>query len=239
MKTVYVVGASDCTPDPSFPGQCWVEIVESRLPNHIRLKNLAFPAASNFCVRLQIDQAIEQQADALIINFTSSVRTEILANDQKNHTDLLERFVHQELISLSRIQAGSISALDKLSQHELINYQIKFFDLDTAIQKNFYLIKGALLELKLQNRTNFCYSLGGFEHPEYSSNASNTYHEKLKEFMPWQSKQNLWDYFSDWRAKTHNIVRPRLSGPSFHISDSKINNAIADYYLNWISRHVN
>jgi hypothetical protein len=237
MKNVYIVGASDSTPDPNFPGQCWTERLESMLPENFQLYNLAFPAASNFCIRLQIDRAIEQQADAIIINFTSSVRTEIEINNQNNQLPLLERFYKRNLLSLSRIQANSIDLLDDQSRRELIQYQTKFFNLDLAVQHNFYLIRGALLDLKLHNRTTFCYSLGGFEHPDYTNNFTPFYHNKLKEFEPWQSKQNLWDYFTDWRVKTHNIVRPNLSTPGFHIDNPATVNMLSEYYVEWILKN--
>lgn len=240
-KHIYICGASDCSVDIEYPGQSWHEILASKLPTDYQLHNLSIPGASNFLIRLQIDRAIENNADSIIINFTSSVRTEVSLNHSDDQRPLLDRFYRHQLddgqaslLSLSRAQATHNHCLDKTAQKKLYDYQINFFDIDVAVQKNFYLIKGALDELVSRDNPTFCFSLGGFEHPDYMEIKRTTYINLLEKFQPWQSKYNLWDYLTDWRATRHNCIRPTIQGPSFHIIDSNVTNMLADYYYNWI-----
>lgn len=239
-KKIYVCGASDCTHDKKFPNQSWHEKFAESLPDGFDLHNIAIPGASNFLIRLQIDRALDDGADAIIIHFTSSVRTEILLNDRLDKRPLLDRFYNPNvddtkstLLSLSRIQAKNQPGLDNRRVQILKDYQLEFFSLDCAVHLNYYLIRSALEELVSRSETKFIYSLGGFEHPDYTDSPSDHYHRLLQKYDRYQSEKNLWDHFTDWKARLPNMIRPDIQGPAFHISDPKINQDISDYYLNW------
>jgi len=240
IKNIYLCGASDCAPDPAYSGQSWHEILASKLSDQYQFHNLSIEGSSNFLIRLQIDHALKNKADAIIINFTSSVRTEISIDSKKDQRPLLERFYRRHtndgnatLLSLSRTQATHNECLRKDAQKKLYEYQLDFFDMDVAVQKNFYLIKGALDELT-SDSVRFCFSLGGFEHPDYMEIKRTTFHDLLEKFQLYRSKYNLWDYITDWKTRSHNLIRPQVSGPRFHIIDSEITNMLADYYHDWI-----
>jgi hypothetical protein len=240
-KNVYICGASDCSSDPNFLGQSWHEKMEKKLPSNYKVHNLAVPGASNFLIRLQIDRALELGAHAILINFTSSVRTEILLNQNKDQRPLLDRFYKYQgdvdsatLLSISRVQARNDLFLSAEQQQLLERYQLEFFDLDCAVQKNYYLIHGALTELTDQSTSKFCFSLGGFEHPDYMSHPRTVYHDRFLKFKNWQSQKNLWDYLPDHRVTQHNIIRTKSNGPIFHIIDPTTTNQIAEYFYNWL-----
>lgn len=238
-KTVYICGASDCCFDARFVGQSWHEHLSLQLSADYEIHNLAVPGASNFLIRLQIDRALESSAHAVIIHFTSSVRTEISLGQREDVRPLLDRFCRDDnsdatLLSLSRIQAKHNKLLNSVQQRLLEKYQLEFFDIDCAVQKNYYLIQGALAELAGQDKTRFCFSLGGFEHPDYMSQPQSKFRERLEKFKQWQSQENLWDYFTDWRVKQHNVTRPIPTGPLFHVNDPKSTTKIAEFYKNWL-----
>lgn len=239
-KKVFICGASDCTQDSKYLGQSWHEKLAQQLSATYEIHNLAVPGASNFLIRLQIDRAVESGAQAIIIHFTSSVRTEITINHRQDPRPLLDRFYRHPgdnaatMLSLSRIQARHDLCLSKIQQQLLEQYQLEFFDLDCAVQKNYYLIHGALSELSNQNNIKFCFSLGGFEHPDFMTDPRSTYRDSLFKFQSWQSKENLWNYLTDWHTTKHNVVRPSTTGPQFHIIDPVITKKIADYYQHWV-----
>lgn len=241
MKTVYICGASDCFTDPDFVGQSWVEHLQQKLPNHTVI-NLAVEGASNFVIRLQIDRAIERDADHVIAHFTSSVRQEIRITGREDHRDLLDRFYRHHLsgpdptlLTLSFFQSHNSPALSASQQQTLREFQLEFFDIDLAVKKNYYLIQGALDSLVRSNR-HFVFSQGGFEHPDFVGTGSTVYHAAFRDYDAWRSDINLWDFLKDFRADRPNVHRP-YHRPWFHITDANDVGRISDYYRDWVLAH--
>lgn len=240
---VYICGASDCFTDVDYPGQSWTEHLQVAMPDH-DIVNLAIEGASNFVIHLQVDRAIEEQADYVIVHFTSSVRQEIRIANTDDDRPLLDRFYRHHLsqpnptlLTLSFFQSHNSPALARQQQQKLKEFQLEFFDLDIAIKKNYYIIQNALDAL-VRHGQPFLFSQGGFEHPDFTEDKNLKYQTAFDAYNAWRSKINLWDYLKDFRATTHNVHRP-LSRPWFHITNDQDIAGIVQYYRNWIDGHAN
>lgn len=223
MRKIIICGASDCFLDPDFPNQSWMERLQEKLSDY-SIETLAVEGASNFFIRLQIDRAIEQQADYVIVNFTSSIREEIIFNNIDDNRDLYDRFYrYHATIEPSSLVCYSPATLDKTSilttkQKQILkSYHVNFSNMDLSIQKNYYFIQGSI-ETLIKKKIPFKFSQGGFEHSSYMGGLISKY--SFKEYQQYQSKYNLWDYITDFKR----------ARPYFHINEPAITEEIASYY---------
>jgi hypothetical protein len=227
---VYICGASDCFPDPDWPDQSWMEHLQLQLPDYTVI-SLAVEGASNFMIRLQIDRAIERNADFIIVNFTCSIREDIRYQNTSNSAPLLDRYYKYyrpvedpTFVCYSPVTLEKTNVLSEQQKQLLKQYHLEFSDLELSIQKHYYFIQGALDSLS-NGSIPFRFSTGGFEHESYLGHRSKML-DKLEQFSIYQSPYNLWDYITDFKR----------ARPYFHITDQQVNAEIASYYAKWINK---
>ena len=215
---IYICGDSFCTSDKDYPEvQPWHEQLDN-------VANLAQVCASNLLISLQVDRAIEEQADYIIVSFTSVTRSEVNYKENK-HKDLLDRFYSLtrennndcSMTSLTIWSSQDAKALSDDQRQIIDSYNKQFFDLDLAIYKDSLIIESTVQRLA-DSAIPFTFSQGGFEHPSYGG-----VKEYFTKFDQYRSKINLWDYAI---TKDHR--------PYFHIIDKSIHKKVANYYYNEI-----
>lgn len=81
MKKFFSLGDSFMTTDCPDDGIVSFNELYSRRKNFTHV-SLARPGATNFCIRLQIDRAISEQADYVVIGLTSSDRFDVSLDSQ-------------------------------------------------------------------------------------------------------------------------------------------------------------
>lgn len=231
LQVVGICGASDCFPDPEWPGVSWMEKLENLLPENYIVKNFALEGASNFLINLQVEQAIES-CDIILVNFSSSVRFEYCIKEPQKPLPLLDRFFQfyrsnnaenlWSLVSTSPLSIHKNPILNKKQQHTIKNFYTEFHDMQLDVKKNFIFIKYTINEL-IRSQKKFIFSTGGFEHESYM-NVESEYLCAFDEYQRWQSKYNLWDYITDFKS----------ARPYFHITDHEITTKISEYYKNFI-----
>ena len=200
---IYVCGDSFNTSDKDYPNQSWYDKFST-------------------LVNLQVDCAIKQKASFIIVSFTSVTRSEVCYTTDRKTDNLLDRFysltcednTDRDLTSYTIWAPNHARALTKEQQKLVEKYNKEFFDLDLAIYKDHIIIDHTLQKLK-SSGIPFLFDQGGFEHPSYST-ANNKY---FTEYDQYRSLYNLWDY-----------VPVRSLRPYFHVTDSNLNNKIAQYY---------
>lgn len=165
---IYICGDSFAVTDPEY-GPCWVDMLSEKLA----VNNLSVLGASNSIISRQVDRAINEKADFIIVLFTSSTRSEIkfknkIRSYSIHNLDSLIPFNHQQISILK-------------------NYINEFFNLDIAVYNNMCVIERVLYKLK-ESGIPFIFDQGGFEHPSYG--ASTVYFEMFDQY---KSAINLWD----------------------------------------------
>lgn len=167
MRSVYICGDSFCSSDSDFPEITpWHELI----PNS---KTLAFNCASNFLISQQVNIAIDQQPDAIIIGFTSSLRTELLWENK--------------VIPFSWLSLDDTTPFDQPTL-DALRLIFENIDLSTEIKRNELIIEATLQRL-VDSGIPFKFDQGGFEHPSYGG-VGNYFHK----FEKYRSKYCLWDY---------------------------------------------
>ena len=195
-KQIYICGDSFCASDPEY-GSCWVDYLsQSR-----SVCNLAKVGATNLMISMQVDQAISEAADFVIVHGTSCTRS------QSIYKNSIVPFSYHTV-------SETVTPFDKNQLRILKEYYTEFFDLSLAIYENKCIIENTLHKLK-QSGIPFLFDQGGFEHPSFGSD--RTYFDQ---YQIHRSKINLWDY-----------ARTREYRPYYHIVDDAIHQQIADYYL--------
>lgn len=197
MKQIYVCGDSFCVPDPEY-GPCWVDL----LAQQRTVINLAQVSATNMLISQQVDQAIAESADFVIVQGTSCTRSETRHNGQ--------------VVPYSFLTANAATTKFDDRQLRIIReYYTEFFDLDLAIYHNQCIIQNTLQKLA-DSDIPFRFDQGGFEHPKFGA-ARSDYFAK---FNSYRSVVNLWDY-----ADTRDYR------PYYHIRDAEVHQRIAQYYI--------
>lgn len=74
---IHICGDSFMSPDPRAPGRHFSEILSKKY----NITNLAFPGVSNIDICLQIEQAIEDGSNLVIVGTTDSDRIDMRIND--------------------------------------------------------------------------------------------------------------------------------------------------------------
>lgn len=231
MKTVYICGDSFSSTDPEYPGLHWTEKLANSLKNEFKVVNLSRPGSSNFFIRVQVDRAIENNADYVIFHGTTSTRDEISFRDKKYSSNLFDRFVHLTELDNSQkdLSCYSYHSIDHTTLFNeqqldfLKKYYLNFVDLDIMIKKNQYLIESTLSTL-VQSNIPFKFDQGGFEHPKFGNVLNTKYFLYYQKYF---SKINLWDY-----ADT------KLKSPLCHVVDDRIHLDVAKYYSNEIIKDI-
>jgi len=164
---IYICGDSFCSSDPDYPEITpWHELISNS-------KTLAFNCASNLLISQQVNTAIAQKPDFIIVGFTSSLRSELLWENK--------------VTPFSWLSLDDTTPFDQLTLTALRGIFEKI-DLSTEIKRNELIIEATLQRL-VDSGIPFLFDQGGFEHPSYGG--SNTYFTKFKQY---QSNYCLWDY---------------------------------------------
>jgi hypothetical protein len=197
MKRIYICGDSFCVPDPEY-GHCWVDI----LAQHRTVINLAQVSATNLLISQQVDQAIAESADFVIVQGTSCTRSETRFNGK--------------VVPYSFLTANTTTT--KFNDRQLCiirDYYTEFFDLDLAIYHNQCIIQNTLQKLS-DSGTPFRFDQGGFEHVKFGA----VHSDYFAKFGNHRSEINLWDY-----ADTRDYR------PYYHIRDAEVHQLVAQYYI--------
>ena len=224
MKKVYVCGDSFGCCDVDYPGLSWHEKLVQSLPSDIVVINLSKVCASNLLISLQVDRAIKDSADYVILLCTSVLRDEVKFKDVKSDLGLFDRFVDitstknaldQDLISYTMLNINqtflseSTDVLEKYAQLK---------DLDLLIYKDKSIIENTLQKL-VDSNIPFVFDQGGFENPNYGL-VNGTYFEKFYKHL---SQKNLWNY-----------VPTRTFRPYYHLIDKQVTDSVAEYHYQLI-----
>ena len=225
MQTVYICGDSFGCCDPEYSGLSWHEKLVKKLPKNITIQNLSKVCASNILISLEVDHAITNGANYIIVLFTSVLRDEVKISEVDTNAPLIERFVDitgskddnnsRNLISYTMLNINQEflkNSTDTLKSYSLLK------DLNLLIYKDQCIIENALQKL-VDSNIPFVFDQGGFENSLYGSD-STQYFQKFKNYL---SKKNIWSY-----------VPVRSFRPYYHLIDQEITNNIADYYYKLI-----
>lgn len=202
MSQIYICGDSFCVSDDEY-GPCWVDFVAQS----ISTVNLAQVSASNLLIARQVDCAIQNNPDFIIVNFTSCTRGEKL---------------HQgKIVPFSFHTANTTTTpFSKSELTTLKEYFATFFDLELAIYQNKITIEHTLQKLT-ESGIPFLFDQGGFEHTKFGGLPGY-----FKRFQKNRSDVNLWDYTVTQQYR-----------PYYHITDPKVHQQVAEYYLDVIGKH--
>jgi len=166
---IYICGDSFGVSDPEH-GPMWADHLSAKYSVH----NLSRVCASNLMISQQLDVAIKNNAEFIILLCTASTRGQTrLDNDIVPYSihslDHTTPFTHRQLLILKEHTA-------------------EFFDLDLAIYENKCIIESMLSRLVASNIP-FVFDQGGFEHASYGG--VGMYFTQYKQY---RSRYNLWDY---------------------------------------------
>ena len=93
MKSVYICGDSFGCPNLGWPFSPWPELLQTYLGAEYQVINLSICCASNLVIRMQVDRAVENSADFVILQCTASTRSQGQTGASQTNTSLLDRFV--------------------------------------------------------------------------------------------------------------------------------------------------
>ena len=217
MKTVYVCGDSFATPDPEY-GTMWVELLQTQLGVDYRIVNHSSVAASNLLVAVQVDHAIRNHADYIIVLATACTRDQALVLAPTDQ-DLMTRFDQHELVSYS-IYRPYRSHLTTADQQIISDFHRRYADLELNIFRDHCILLGTLYRLT-QAGTPFLFDQGGFEHPSFGGTR-----KYFDEFAEQRADLNVWDYGTT-----------EADRPYYHIQHAEDHVKIADYYYKNITQH--
>ncbi len=228
MNTLYICGDSYAVPDIKY-GKCWVDLLQDRLADKIKVVNLARVCASNLQISSQIDRAIQNKADYVICLLTSSTRDDVLHNKVFSkefafrYTDITDKAADTDLTSYSIFSLDHTTILSDKQLSILKRYHTEFFDVELTVYKNELIIEGILSRLK-NSDIPFVFDQGGFENPKFAETKDKIY---FKNYLDCKSVINLWNFA---HSKKHR--------PYYHIEDLEIHKAVADYYFKLINEQT-
>ena len=217
MKHIYICGDSFATPDPDY-GTMWAELLQHELGADYRIVNHSSVAASNLLVAVQVDHAVQQQADFVIVLATACTRNEALVLPETDQ-DLMSRFLKHELVSYS-IYRPYRSQLNTADQQAIYDFHRRYTDLELNIFRDHCILLGTLYRLT-ESGTPFLFDQGGFEHPKFGG--SRSYFEQ---FRDQRTDLNVWDYGTTEAER-----------PYYHILQPEDHARIAEYYRKKITEH--
>jgi len=229
MKKIYICGDSFGCPDLGWTIDPWPVLLANQLGADRAVTNLSISCASNLLIRLQVDRAIADSADFVILLGTTCTRSQgrVCDSDQP-HTALYDRFVRignqqdngtttRDLACYSIPSLNETCVFDKDDIAVIKDYQYRLFDLDLAIYENQCIIESSLHTLK-QHKIPFVFDQGGFENPIFGNVRKTDY---FADFAEHRSELNQW---------TLSSYLPNTNMAHFHITDSAVHAQIANYY---------
>ena len=198
---IAVCGDSFCVSDPDY-GMMWADL----LGQHCAIRNYSEVTSTNLLIARQVDQAIQDHADFVIVHFTSCTRGE------KPHAGRYVPFSYHTA-------SEETTPFDRNSLRILKEYYTEFFDLSLAVYQNAITIEHTLNKL-VSSGLPFRFDQGGFEHVSYGGTG-----EYFAQYDQYRSEYNLWDH-----------VTTREFRPYYHITHSHIHQQVAAYYAQEIAK---
>ncbi len=196
IEKVYICGDSFCVSDPEY-GPCWVDYLSQKRS----VTNLSRVAATNLMISMQVDRAIADGADFVIVQGTACTRS------QTRYQGAIVPYSYHTA-------SETTTPFDRTKLNVLKRYYTEFFDLDLAIYENKCIIENTLQKL-VHSGIEFLFDQGGFEHPSFGSTT-----QYFTQYSQYRSAINLWDY-----------ARTRDYRPYYHIVDDDVHQQVAEYYL--------
>jgi len=166
---IAVCGDSFCVSDPDY-GLMWADL----LGQHCAIRNYSEVTSTNLLIARQVDQAIQDHADFVIVHFTSCTRGE------KPHAGRYVPFSYHTA-------SEETTPFDRNSLRILKEYYTEFFDLSLAVYQNAITIEHTLNKL-VSSGLPFRFDQGGFEHVSMGGRICFT------EYNSTRSDLCLWDF---------------------------------------------
>jgi hypothetical protein len=228
MKKIYICGDSFGCPDFGWEIQPWPVMLQNLLGNDYRVVNLSISCASNFLIRVQVDKAIKESADFVILLGTSSTREQgKVKNRPAHYSDIYDRFRkinqqdaeqdNRDLACYSMVSLNDTCEFEAKDVSVLREYYSVVFDLELEIQKNQYIIESSLYTLREYNIP-FLFDQGGFENLIFGNVCKQEY---FSNFEQYKTQINQWTVASRL---------PNSNRYHFHIIDQPTHEDIANYY---------
>jgi hypothetical protein len=228
MKKIYICGDSFGCPNLGWQIDPWPVLLQNKLGANYKITNLSISCASNFLIRIQVDQAIDATADFIVMLATTCTRSQgKLKNKKTQYKNIYDRFYRigqQDSNEHNRdLTCYSLKSLDDTcvftgsSLNTLKEYNTDIFDLELSVLENQFIIESSLYKIK-NNNIPFLFDQGGFENPIFGNVYRTDYFEN---FSANKSEINQW-------TMAYNLPKPKQ--PHFHIVDSESHGKIADYY---------
>lgn len=180
---IYICGDSFGVPDPDH-GPGWMDHVGATT-------NFCQVSASNLLIAQQVDRALAQGAQKIIVLFTSSTRGEKVQGN--------------EIIPFSWHTASSATTPFSSRQLRILaEYFQEFYDLGLAIYTNQCIIEHTL-DLLQRSGVDYVWDQGGFEHPSMGGR------KYFSEYDHSRSNLCLWDFARtrEYRPYYH-ITEPEI-----------------------------
>jgi hypothetical protein len=236
MKKIYICGDSFGCPNIGWRFDTWPQLLSAQLGSDYTVTNLSICCASNLLIRIQVDRAIANQADFVILLGTTCTRSQgYVQKINQPNADIYDRFVRvgdkSDDVSKRDLACYSIHSLnetcvfDKDDISSIKDYQSRLFDLDLAIYENLCIIESSLHRLKEHN-ISFIFDQGGFENPIFGNVRQTNY---FSNFNKYKSQINQW---------TLSSYSPDTNMAHFHITDPIVHAHIADYYKTIIDQSL-
>jgi hypothetical protein len=163
---IYICGDSFGVSDPEY-GEGWMDQIGATT-------NLCRVSASNLLIAQQVDRALAQGAQKIIVLFSSSTRSEKVENGQA--------------IPFSWHTANTTTTPFSADQLRILReYFAEFHDLGLAIYTNQCIIQHTLDCLN-KSGADYVWDQGGFEHPSMGGRLC------FEEYNSTRSDLCLWDY---------------------------------------------
>ena len=198
----------------------WADLLANKLKDRVEIVNLARSGASNMLISLQVERALEQAADLVIVHFTSCTRETYRV--QNSDLPLLDQFLTGSLISYVIPTCTNLEGtLDSDKIEQIRKHYVQYRDLPCTIYLNKCIIESVLYKLGASG-TKWAWDQGGFEHHSFGADQ-----EYFKLFDRYRTGTCLWDH-----AKT------RSWRPYYHITDKQTHEMIADRYAEWIEGNI-
>ena len=228
MKKIYICGDSFGCPDLGWEIDPWPVLLQQKLGADYEITNFSISCASNFLIRIQVDLAIDAEADFIIMLATTCTRSQgKLKNKKTQYKNIYDRFCRIGQLDLDEhkrdLACYSMRSLDETcvfsgtELNTLKEYRTDIFDLELSVLENQFIIESSLHKIKNYDIP-FLFDQGGFENPIFG----DVYHDNyFAEFSNNKTEINQW-------TMAHQLLKPRQ--PHFHIVDAESHSKIANYY---------
>lgn len=188
---IYSCGCSFMSVDPQYPGTHFSEIV-ARESNGI-LITLARPGASNFYIGLQVEYAIKQRPELILVLFSNYDRIELLSGTAPYRVDCGIENIQGNPVD--HTQAGTVSnvitnfidqrLIDSDRKDALKAWFANIYDFGIRYHQDWFMCQGILHRLK-NSGIPFVFNFGGMKYPLADpDHAWSSFKDNLTLNNPW------------------------------------------------------